>query len=182
MVTCKEDTRAGVVWLFKPEDRTKAYVAIGRMAKMLRGFIVGNLVIGLIMGVMSLLVFWWIGVPFFYFVGFISGFLSLIPYIGVLAALLPPIGAGLGQLGLSHLAEIVVAVFGIHVFSLNVLYPKFLGPRVQLNPLIVTISLLVWGFIWGATGLVLAVPIMAATKIICDHVDSLRGLGELMGE
>jgi predicted PurR-regulated permease PerM len=77
---------------------------------------------------------------------------------------------------------VAVAVFAIHLFAFNVLYPKLLGSRLQLNPLAVTISLLVWGFLWGAMGLILAVPIMAAIKIVCDHVESLRGLGELMGE
>jgi predicted PurR-regulated permease PerM len=182
MLTWRDHARAGAVRLFKPEDRTNAYVVIGRIAKMLRGFIVGNLVIGVMMGVMSVLAFWWIGVPYFYFIGFISGILSLIPYLGVIAALLPPLAASLGQLGLSHLAEIIIAVLAIHLFAFNVLYPKFLGPRMQLNPLIVTIALLIWGFLWGAVGLILAVPITAAVKIICDHVDSLRPLGELMGE
>jgi predicted PurR-regulated permease PerM len=65
---------------------------------------------------------------------------------------------------------------------MNVLYPKVIGKRLQLNPLLVTIALLVWGWIWGALGLILAVPIMGVVKIICDHVTSLRRFGEWMGE
>jgi predicted PurR-regulated permease PerM len=77
---------------------------------------------------------------------------------------------------------VAAAVLGLHLLAMNVLYPKILGSRLQLNPLVVTISLLLWGFIWGAMGLILAVPIMAAIKIICDHVNSLRPIGEWMGE
>jgi predicted PurR-regulated permease PerM len=182
MITWRDHLRASAVKLFHDEARTTAYVATGRIAQMLRAFIVGNIVICIIMGAMSVGAFWWMGVPYFYFVGFISGFLSLIPYLGVLLALVPPLAAGAGTIALSDMLGIVVAVFAIHLFSFNVLYPKLLGPRMQLNPLIVTVSLLLWGFLWGAVGLVLAVPITAAIKIICDHVDSLRGLGELMGE
>jgi predicted PurR-regulated permease PerM len=182
MVTWRDHLRASAVKLFHDEARTTAYVATGRIAQMLRSFIVGNLVIGVMMGAMSVGAFWWLGVPYFYFVGFISGFLSLVPYLGVLLALVPPLAAGAGTIALSDMVGVVIAVFAIHVFSFNVLYPKLLGPRMQLNPLIVTVSLLVWGFLWGAVGLVLAVPITAAIKIICDHVDSLRSLGELMGE
>ena len=65
---------------------------------------------------------------------------------------------------------------------MNVLYPKVIGKRLQLNPLLVTISLLVWGWIWGAMGLILAVPMMGVVKIICDHVASLRPIGAWMGE
>jgi predicted PurR-regulated permease PerM len=77
---------------------------------------------------------------------------------------------------------VIATVLALHVFSMNVLYPKVLGKRLQLNPLVVTISLLVWGWIWGALGLILAVPIMGAIKIVCDHITSLRAVGEWMGE
>jgi predicted PurR-regulated permease PerM len=73
-------------------------------------------------------------------------------------------------------------VVGLHVFSLNVLYPKFLGNRLQLNPLAVTMALLVWGWLWGAMGLVLAIPITAAMKIIFDHVQSLKPYAVWLGE
>jgi predicted PurR-regulated permease PerM len=66
--------------------------------------------------------------------------------------------------------------------ALNVLYPKVLGSRLQLNPLAVTVSLLFWGFLWGGVGLVLAIPITAAIKIIFEHIDTLQPLSHLLGE
>ena len=80
------------------------------------------------------------------------------------------------------LVAILIAVFGLHLFALNVLYPKFLGSRLQLNPLAVTLSLLFWGWLWGAMGLVLAVPMTAAIKIVFDHIETLRGYGSWLGE
>ena len=73
-------------------------------------------------------------------------------------------------------------VLGLHLVALNVLYPKFLGNRLQLNPLAVTIALLVWGWLWGAMGLILAVPLTGALKIICDNIGRLRPYGAWMGE
>jgi predicted PurR-regulated permease PerM len=73
-------------------------------------------------------------------------------------------------------------VVALHFFALNVLYPKFLGNRMQLNPLAVTMALLFWGWLWGGIGLVLAIPITAAVKIIFDHVDSLKPWGAWLGE
>ena len=104
------------------------------------------------------------------------------PYLGVILAILPPLALGMGHLHSGGIIVIVVTVLGLHLFAMNVLYPKFIGKRLQLNPFLVTLSLLVWGWIWGAMGLILAVPIMGAVKIICDHIDSLRPLGEWMGE
>jgi predicted PurR-regulated permease PerM len=134
------------------------------------------------MSVVSMAVFGFLGLPYFYFLGVISGFLSLMPYLGVILAAIPPLAAGLGTLRETGLVLIIVTVLGLHLFSMNVLYPKVIGKRLQLNPLLVTISLLVWGWIWGALGLVLAVPVMGAIKIICDHVNSLRPVGEWMGD
>jgi predicted PurR-regulated permease PerM len=82
----------------------------------------------------------------------------------------------------SGLAVIIMSVLGLHLFALNVLYPKFLGSRLQLNPLAVTLSLLFWGWMWGAMGLVLAIPITAAIKIVFDHVEPMRGYGAWLGE
>jgi predicted PurR-regulated permease PerM len=75
---------------------------------------------------------------------------------------------------------IAVMVVGLHVFTINVLFPKMIGGRLNLNPLVVTIALLIWGWIWGAVGLILAIPITAALKIVFDHVESLRPFGAWM--
>jgi predicted PurR-regulated permease PerM len=134
------------------------------------------------MSAVSITVFGFLGLPYFYFIGVISGFLSLMPYLGVVLAAVPPLAAGIGSLHDTGLIIVIGTVLGLHIFSMNVLYPKVIGKRLQLNPLLVTIALLVWGWIWGALGLILAVPIMGVIKIICDHVTSLRRFGEWMGE
>ena len=104
------------------------------------------------------------------------------PYLGVVLALIPPVVAGIGVLHGGGMIAIIVTVLGVHVFALNVLYPKLIGKRLQLNPLAVTVSLLIWGFLWGAPGLILAVPITGAMKIIFDNVESLRPYGAWLGE
>jgi predicted PurR-regulated permease PerM len=182
MLSWQEHARTKSVQLFRPENRSTAYVTIGHISTMMKSFIAGNFIIGLFMGICSAVVFGFLGVPYFYFIGFISGFLSLVPYLGVLVAVLPPIAAGIGVLSDTRLLLVAITVLTLHMLAMNVLYPKILGKRLQLNPLVVTISLLIWGFIWGAMGLILAVPIMGAIKIVCDHVVSLRAIGEWLGE
>jgi predicted PurR-regulated permease PerM len=182
MLTWQHHVRSTTVMLFPLRNRHTAYVTLGLISAMIRTFMVGNLLIGLFMAVVSTAIFGLLHFPFFYFVGFISGFLSLIPYLGVLLAIAAPLFAGLGHIDSADVAFIVITVVGLHVFSLNVLYPKFLGNRLQLNPLAVTMALLVWGWLWGAIGLVLAIPITAAMKIIFDHVESLKPYGAWLGE
>lgn len=181
MLTWQEHARKATLGLVSTENRRPAYVTMGLISGMIRNFMVGNLLIGIIIGVLSTGIFGLLHIPYFYFAGFISGFLSLVPYLGVLLALLPPIFMGIGQLHLTTIVWIVLSVFLLHVVSINVLYPKILGNRLRLNPLTVTLALLLWGWLWGAVGLILAVPITAGMKIVFDHIAPLKPLGAWLG-
>jgi predicted PurR-regulated permease PerM len=182
MLSWQDHVRSASVMLFSMENRNTAYVMLGLIARMIRSFIVGNFIIGVFLAACSIAVFGMMGLPYFYFLGAISGFLSLIPYLGVLLAVVPPLIADLGHLTTATFLIVVTVVLGLHLIAMNVLYPKILGKRLQLNPLAVTISLLFWGWLWGAMGLILAVPIMGACKIICEHIERLRPYGAWLGE
>ena len=182
MLTWKDHAHRATVRLFAEEHRPVAHRTVARISNMIRAFLVGNAVVGLLNSAVGIAVFWALGIPYFYFVGVISGFFSLIPYLGVFLALLPPLAAGIGILDKTAVLIVFVTVVGLHIITMNVFYPKVVGKRLRLNPLAVTLSLLFWAWIWGTMGLLLAVPLVGATKITCDHIDSLRGFGAWLGE
>lgn len=182
LLTWQSHARSATVMLFPLHHRHTAFVTLGLIGKMLQSFIVGNFLIGLLISGVSVAVFGLLHVPFFYFVGFLSGFLSLVPYLGVVLAMFPPVLVGFGQLEAGDLLVVVVSVVAMHLIALNVLYPKLLGSRLRINPLAVTIALLFWGAVWGAIGLLLAIPITGALKIICDHVESMKPYADWLGE
>ena len=182
MLSWQAHVRSATVMLFDMENRNTAYMTLGLIAQMIRAFIVGNVIIGVILGISSTIAFWILGVPYFYVIGMISGVVSLLPYLGIVLAILPPVVVSMGALTAPGFAAIVSFVAISHVIALNVLYPKIIGRRLQLNPLAVTLALLFWGWLWGAMGLLLAVPLTAAIKIILDHVDGLRSWGNWLGE
>lgn len=182
MLTWKEHFHAATVRLFPQEHRAVAYRTIARITAMIRSFIVGNLAVGLIAAALYALVFGLLSIPYFYFLGIISGFVTLIPSFGAFLPLLPPLAGGMGILNKTGVTIVLLTVVGTHAVIMNVLYPKLIGPRARLNPLAVVLSLLFWSWIWGPMGLILAIPIVGSTKIICDYVDSLRGLGALLGD
>jgi predicted PurR-regulated permease PerM len=182
MLSWQDHVRSSTVMLFSMENRNTAYVTLGLIAQMIRGFIVGNVIIGVILGITSTLAFWYLGVPYFYVIGIISGVVSLLPYLGIVLATIPPVIVSMNSLTVSGFLGITAVVVTTHVIALNVLYPKIIGRRLQLNPLAVTLALLFWGWLWGAMGLILAVPLTAAIKIIFDHIDSLRAWGNWLGE
>ncbi|MGA7291106.1 MAG: AI-2E family transporter [Terriglobales bacterium] len=182
MLALKDHTHMATVRLFPKEHRLLAHRTIGTISAMVRTYIVANVLIGLLNSLLCTLIFWFLGIKYFYFIGALSGFIGLVPYLGVFASLLPPLAAGLDSLNRTGVFVLIIALVGIHVVTMNVLYPKFVGKRLQLNPLGVSLSLLFWVWIWGPIGLILAMPILGATKIVCDYVEPLRGVGQWLGE
>jgi predicted PurR-regulated permease PerM len=112
----------------------------------------------------------------------LSGIMSLVPYVGLPMAMLPPLFSALAINQVSTYALVIVFVAILHLFALNLLYPKIVGSRVHLNPLVVTFSLMIWGFLWDAPGLLLAIPLTAGIKAVCDNVKGLRPIGKFLGD
>ena len=124
-----------------------------------------------------------IKLPYWPLIGPLSGFLSLVPYVGLPLAIIPPLAAGLivyNQPTIYVMIAVVIAM--LHLLALNFLYPKVVGSRVHLNPLVVTVALMFWGTLWGGIGLLLAIPITAGIKAVCDNVSSLQAFGKLLGD
>jgi predicted PurR-regulated permease PerM len=182
MLVSKDHSHVATVRLFPKEHRMLAHRTVGTISTMIRSYIVANVVVGLLNTVILTLVFWLLGIKYFYFIGAISGFASIIPYLGVFLSVLPPLTGGIDVLDKTGIVTVLVVVVGLHVVTMNLIYPKFIGHRLRLNPLAVSLSLLFWAWIWGAPGLILAIPLLGAAKIICDHVEPLCGLGSWLGD
>lgn len=182
MLASKDHVHLSTVRLFPKDYRLEAHRTVGTISGMIRSFLLANLAVGLVSGGICAVVFWKLGIEYFYFIGAISGFVSLIPYLGIFLALIPPLASGAGTLHEGGILTVIVTVVSIHLITMNWIYPRVIGARLQLNALAVSLSLLFWAWIWGAAGLILAIPILGAIKIICDHTDSLQGLGSWLGE
>jgi predicted PurR-regulated permease PerM len=182
MLSWRDHVNRSFLQFFHGEDRLVAARSLEGIAEMVRAFVVGNFILGLLLALLSSAAFWLMHLPYPLLVGPLSGFLSLIPYVGLPLALVPPLFAALGLNIFSVYVLVVVIVTVLHLLALNLLYPKIVGSRVHLNPLIVTFSLMVWGFLWGAAGLLLAIPLTAGIKAVCDNVRELRPFGKFLGD
>jgi predicted PurR-regulated permease PerM len=175
--------RTRVLYLFEGPDRHVAGRALASVAEMVRAYVIGNFLLGVVLSIASSILFASVKLPYWLVAGPLSGFLSLIPYIGLPLALMPPLIAALPMsTGPELYLFLAVSVALLHLFALNLLYPKFVGARVHLNPLVVTLALMFWGMLWGGIGLVLAIPLTAAIKAVCDNVGSLQAYGKLLGD
>jgi predicted PurR-regulated permease PerM len=183
MLSWRDHIYRSFLRFFEGPDRLAAARSMEGVAEMARAFVVGNFIIGVLLAVLSWIGFAIIRIPYPFLVGTLSGTLSLVPYIGLPLALVPPIMAALAGGSPSSVglfAFLIVLI--LHLTAMNVFYPKLVGARVHLNPLVVTFSLMFWGFLWGAAGLLIAIPITAGIKAVCDNVTGLRPWGRFLGD
>ncbi|HLW77870.1 MAG TPA: AI-2E family transporter [Bryobacteraceae bacterium] len=183
LLSWSDHLRTRFLYLFEGEDRDAAEHAWKGVGAMVRAYVVGNFMLGVLLSVASSILFAAVRLPYWMIVGPMSGFLSLVPYIGLPLAMLPPMIAALpaGREPTLYLF-LAASVALLHLLALNLLYPKFVGARVHLNPLVVTVALMFWGILWGGIGLLLAIPLTAALKAVCDNVASMRPYGRLLGD
>lgn len=183
MLSWRDHLRRSFLQLFEGPDRMVAGKSWEGIADMARAYVVGNFILGMLLSFGSSLVFFAAGLPYPLLIGPVSAFLSLIPYVGMPLALIPPFFAALpihSKIGFYLVIGSIVAFF--HLLALNLLYPKLVGARVHLNPLAVTVSLMFWATLWGAAGLVIGIPITAGIKAVCDNVKELGPYGKLLGD
>lgn len=116
--------------------------------------------------------------------GMLAFVLNFVPTIGSIIASIPPILIALIQHAPDSYWPAVAtgaAMLTIQMTIGNFVAPKLLGDRLNLSPLAVLVSLLLWGWLWGGVGALLSVPITAAIKIVCDNVTLLRPIGIMLG-
>ena len=183
MLSWKEHLRQSAIEAFNEADQPGIANGLKSIATTMRQYLLGNILLGLILSGASSLLFLFLGMRFRIIVGLLSGFLSLIPYLGVLLAILGPVVVALPQFHtLPPYLILIGCLVGFHIIAQNVLFPKMVGSRVNMNPVAVTLALLVWSWMWGAMGLILAVPIAAGAKAVCDNIQGLKKFGRLLGE
>src|SRR5260221_14050054 len=118
----------------------------------------------------SSLFFWVLGLDYPILLGIVSGVLNMVTYIGAVLAWLPAFMlAGTNWQPIGWFLLIAGVLTGIHIFALNLIAPQLVGKRLRLNALAITISLLFWRWVWGGIGLLLAIPITATLRVVCDH-------------
>lgn len=178
MLAAKRQVWHATMQLFPPTRRTAVKDALSDVTQVLRSYVVGTALVGLVLVVGSWLLFWAMGLDFPFLIALVSGLCNLIPYFGVMLSWVPPLLVGLKHF---HTVGPFLFIFFtltlFHLVAANLLVPALVGWRVRLNALALTLSLLFWGWLWGPMGLILAIPITAVIKVICDHVENLQPFG-----
>lgn len=136
-----------------------------------------------LVGVATGLAYWALGLENAAVWGVVAGVLNLAPYIG--SALTAGASALVAFLQFGTL-DMALAIGGaslvIHTLVGNLLTPWLTSRTSHMSPVAVFVSVLVWGWLWGLWGLLLGIPVMMAVKAVCDRVEDLKAVGELLGD
>lgn len=175
MLAGKREAWHATLQLFPISRRTQVKETLDDLRGVLRDYLIGMCVVTLVVIACSSIFFLALGLDYPVLGGIASGLFNMVPYIGAVLAWVPGFFlAILKWKAVSHFGIIAVVLTGIHVVAQNLIAPQLVGRQVQLNAVAITISLLFWGWVWGGMGLILAIPITAALRVICDHTDSWK--------
>lgn len=156
---------------------------LDQMAEQIQRYLLVQIFTSILVGVATWLAFLWIGLEHAAIWGIAAGAFKTIPYLG------PVIVAG-GTALVAFLQfgtiDMVLLVSGSSLVITSIegylLTPWLTGRASRMSPVVVFVSVLFWGWLWGLWGLLLGVPIVMVIKAVCDHVEDLKPIGELLGD
>lgn len=149
-----------------------------RISRYLRTVTFINLGLGFAVGVAA----WLVGLQNFVLWGVLAFVLNYVPYVGALVGIVATLLVSLLTFESTFHALLMPAIYlALNTLEGNFITPVIVGRFLTLNPVMIFLSLLFWGWIWGIPGALLAVPILATFKIVCDHLKPLAPLGAFVG-
>lgn len=163
------------------ENSEPVLEALGRINKSVQHYLGLKTAISALTGFLVSVILMLFGIHFALLWGVLAFTLNFIPNIGSLISVAPPVAITLFQTG-SITRTLVVAgmLISIQMVVGNVVEPKVMGQGLNLSPLVVLLSLLFWGWMWGIPGMLLSVPLTAAIKIGMEQLDSTRPVARLV--
>ena len=164
--------------LIPAADRAEVIHLARQIGKAVGGFIRGQLMVALVVGLLSSLALWILDLPFWLIVGLIAGLLNIVPFIG------PWVGGALGVSTALIVGDpiraiwVILAFLAIQQVDNHIVSPLILRVAVHLSPVSIILALLAGGSIGGLFGILIAVPVTAVLKIVAGHLWRTRVLGE----
>ncbi len=132
-------------------------------------------------GVLISLLTWAMGVDFPLLWGMIAFMFNFVPNIGSIIAAVPAVLLALVQHGVGVAGGVAVGYIAVNLIIGNVVEPKVMGEKLGLSTLVVFLSLVFWGWLWGPVGMLLSVPLTVIVKIGLEHTEQFKGAAVLLG-
>ncbi|MHA4895812.1 AI-2E family transporter [Pedobacter sp. PWIIR3] len=169
--------------VFSEENQSKVAEILTETKAAIQSYIVGLLIETSIIAVMNSAALLALGVQNAILIGVIGAILNLLPYIGgIIAIALPVLMATVTTDGFTTQLLVILAYAVIQFVDNNILVPRIVSSKVQINALISIVIVLLGAALWGVPGMFLSIPFIAVLKIIFDRIDGLKPWGKLLGD
>ena len=165
-----------------PDTYPKVKDTIHKIELVVRSYILGLLIVIVIVAILNSTGLLILGIQNAIFFGVLAAILTIIPYIGIfIGSLLPILFALFTKDSIWYPIGVAMLFWLVQFLEGNFITPNVVGGRVSINPFAAIIALFLGGMFWGILGMVLAIPILAIIKVICDAIDPLKPIGFLLG-
>ncbi len=163
------------------EHPTTSLQSGGRIMVEIQRYLALKTVVSVATGVLVVLSAWALGVDFAVLWGALAFFFNFIPNVGSVLAAIPAVLVALIQLGPETALYLMLCYVAINMIIGNAVEPKLMGDQLGLSPLVVFLSLVFWGWVWGPVGMLLSVPLTMIVKILFEQSDDGRWVAVLLG-
>jgi predicted PurR-regulated permease PerM len=155
---------------------------LDEITEQIQRYLMVQILTSVLVGVATWVAFLWIGLQRAAVWGVAAAVLNLVPYIGAIVVTGGLALVGFLQFGTLGMALLIGSVsLVIHTVSSYLVTPWLTSRASRMNPVAIFVGVLAWGWLWGIWGLLLGVPLLMAVKAVCDRVDDLKPIGELLG-
>jgi predicted PurR-regulated permease PerM len=163
------------------DKRSSAMGTVDAIQRVIGSYLSGLMIVILIVAILNSVGLMIVGVSYPIFFGVFASILTIIPYIGILIGALLPALFVLAVTGSIVKPPIVIGIFTfVQFLEGNFITPYITGSKVSINPFAAILALIVGGHIWGAAGMVLAIPAIAVAKVLFDSYEPLEPFGFLL--
>lgn len=169
--------------LFKASQHNTLFEIMGQIKVAVKSYLVGLIIQLISVATLTSIGYMIAGIKYAILLGVITGLLNLIPYLGILIAMIISIFATLtGTPDLSLILGVITVTIVVQLVDNNILVPLVVSSKVEINAMASILGIIIGGAIAGISGMFLAIPIIAIIKVIFDRIEALKPWGYLMGD
>jgi predicted PurR-regulated permease PerM len=169
--------------VFAEENSKKVGEVLKETKTAIQSYIVGLLIEMIIVAAMNSAALLLLDVKYALLIGVIGAILNLVPYLGgIVAIALPVLMATVTKDGYTTQLGVIGAYALIQFIDNNILVPRIVSSKVQINALVSIIVVLLGNMLWGVSGMFLSIPFIAVLKIVFDRINTLKPWGKLLGD
>jgi predicted PurR-regulated permease PerM len=169
--------------LFGADHQSHVTQVVSQVKNVIQRYLVGLVVEATMVAALDTTALLILGIEYAFILGILGALLNMIPYLGgLIAVALPMMVALVTKSSPAYAIYVLIAYYIIQLIDNNYIVPYIVASKVKINALFSIIVVIAGNALWGISGMFLSIPLLAIVKLICDHIESLKPIGFLLGD